>query len=164
MQLSPLKIFYIVFVGVNVCEVRIITQILDIVCFLANFNPISLDFLRHVFETKQYLKARFSQHRRPSSSEHQADSAIYEHTKRSGHSIDSEDIIILDREERWFKRVVREAIWETLLEQTRGQTMASIWVIIPTLFYDWMIDSTLGKINSYAVLKTSRVQISNNFE
>ena len=47
-----------------------------------------------------------------SSSEHQADSAIYEHTKRSGHLIDSEDIVILGREEGWFERGVREAIWE----------------------------------------------------
>ena len=66
----------------------------------------------YVGETKQSLKARFSQHRRPSSSEHQADSAIYEHTRGSGHLIDSEDFVILDREERWFERGVREAIWE----------------------------------------------------
>ena len=66
----------------------------------------------YVGETKQSIKARFSQHRRPSSSDHQANSAIYDHTKRSGHDIDTEDVVILDREERWFERGVREAIWE----------------------------------------------------
>ena len=83
----------------------------------------------YVGETKQSLKACFSQHRRPSSSEHQADYPIYEHTRRSGHLIDSEDFVILDRQELWFERVehsvwikvceiayiergVREAIWE----------------------------------------------------
>ena len=43
------------------------------------------------------LKAHLNQHRRPSSSENQADSAIFEHTKTSGHHIDTEDVIILDR-------------------------------------------------------------------
>ena len=66
----------------------------------------------YVGETKQSLKARLNQHRRPSSSEYQADSAIFEHSKTSGHQIDTEDVIILDREERWFERGVREAIWE----------------------------------------------------
>ena len=52
----------------------------------------------HVGETKQSLKARFSKHKHPCSSEHQADSAIY--------------IVILGREEQWFERGVREAIQE----------------------------------------------------
>ena len=68
----------------------------------------------YVGETKQSLKARFSQHRRPSSSEHQADSAIFEHSKTSGHQIDTEDVVILDREERWFERGVLGAIWERI--------------------------------------------------
>ena len=37
---------------------------------------------------------------------------MYTHAKSTGHQIDPEDVIILDREERWFERGVREAIWE----------------------------------------------------
>ena len=66
----------------------------------------------YVRETKQSLKARFSQHRHPSSSEQEVDSAIYDHSKRSGHLTDMKDIVIIDRDERWFERGVREAIWE----------------------------------------------------
>ena len=66
----------------------------------------------YVGKTKQSLKVRFSQHRRPSSSEYQANSAIYEHSKSTGHKINTEDVVILDREERWFERGVKEAIYE----------------------------------------------------
>ncbi|XP_072042909.1 uncharacterized protein [Amphiura filiformis] len=50
----------------------------------------------YVGETKQSLKARLGQHRRPSSTDWQPDSAIYAHAKTSGHQIDTEDVIILD--------------------------------------------------------------------
>ena len=63
-------------------------------------------------DTKQSLKACFSQRRHPSSSEYQVDSEIFEHSKTSGHQIDTEYIVILDREELWFERGVQEAIWE----------------------------------------------------
>ena len=37
------------------------------------------------------------------------------HTPKStGHQIDPEEVIVLDREERWFERGVREAIWERI--------------------------------------------------
>ena len=74
---------------------------------------------------KQSLKARLNQHRRPSSSEYQADSAIFEHSKTSGHQIDTEDVIILDREERWFERGVREAIWERVEKPSLNKRGAS---------------------------------------
>ena len=32
--------------------------------------------------------------------------------KHSGHQFNSEDIIILDKEEKWFERGVKEVIWE----------------------------------------------------
>lgn len=66
----------------------------------------------YVGETKQSIKARVDQHRRPSSSDYQPDSAVYTHAKTTGHQIDPKDVVILDREERWFERGVREAIWE----------------------------------------------------
>ena len=66
----------------------------------------------YVGETKQSLRARISQHRRPSSSEAQ-NSAVYNHcNEKTGHSFNTEEVQILDKEERWFERGVRESIWE----------------------------------------------------
>ena len=65
----------------------------------------------YVGETKQSLKARMSQHRRPSTGD-QYDSAIYTHLEATGHSFKDKDVTILDKEERWFERGVKEAIWE----------------------------------------------------
>ena len=66
----------------------------------------------YVGETKQSLRARISQHRRPSSSEAQ-NSAVYNHcNEKTGHSFNKEEVQILDKEERWFERGVRESIWE----------------------------------------------------
>ena len=62
----------------------------------------------YVGETKQSLKARLNQHRRPSTNEAQ-NSAVYNHCKASNHSFKPEEVVILDKEDRWF---VREAIWE----------------------------------------------------
>ena len=65
----------------------------------------------YVGETKQSLKARLNQHRRPSTNEAQ-NSAVYNHCKASNHSFKPEEVVILDKEDRWFKGGVREAIWE----------------------------------------------------
>ena len=65
----------------------------------------------YVGETKQSLRARVNQHRRPSSSEAQ-NSAVYMHIKNSDHIFNPEEVVVLDKEERWFERGVREAIWE----------------------------------------------------
>ena len=61
-----------------------------------------------------FKKTRIGQHRRPSLSDCQPDSAVYAHAKSTGHQIDPEEVIILDREERWFERGVWEAIWERI--------------------------------------------------
>ena len=68
----------------------------------------------YIGETKQSLKARIDQHRCPSSSDCQPDSAVYAHARSTGHQIDPEEVIILDREERWFERGDRETIWERI--------------------------------------------------
>ena len=65
----------------------------------------------YVGETKQSLRARVNQHRRPSSSEAQ-NSAVFNHCKTSEHFFKPEEVVILDKEEKWFERGVREAIWE----------------------------------------------------
>jgi len=63
----------------------------------------------YIGETGQPLKNRMSQHRRASSSGN--DSAVYTHLKASGHQFELEDVVILDREQRWYERGVKEAIW-----------------------------------------------------
>ncbi|XP_072030175.1 uncharacterized protein [Amphiura filiformis] len=65
----------------------------------------------YVGETKQSIKARFNQHRRGSSNENH-DSAVFTHSKLSGHQFNADDIIIFDKEERWFERGVEESIRE----------------------------------------------------
>jgi uncharacterized FlaG/YvyC family protein len=65
----------------------------------------------YIGETKQSIRARTSQHRRPSSNEAQ-NSAVYTHNQATGHTFNTEDVIVLDKEERWFERGVREALWE----------------------------------------------------
>ncbi len=60
-------------------------------------------------ETKQALKSRI--HQRPSSGE-TYDSAVYTHLHTSGHSINLKEVVILDREQDWFRRGIREAVHE----------------------------------------------------
>ena len=59
-------------------------------------------------ETKQPLNRRMVQRKRDNNSE--PDLAVYLHLKGKGHSFKDEDVHILDKEERWFERGVREAI------------------------------------------------------
>jgi hypothetical protein len=65
----------------------------------------------YIGETKQALKSRVSQHRRPSAGD-LYDSAVYTHSEISGHPIGINNFEILDKEEDWFRRGVKEAIYE----------------------------------------------------
>ena len=65
----------------------------------------------YIGETCQALKARANQHRKPCSNEAQ-NSAVYIHLKDTGHAFKTEDVVILDREERYRERGIKEAIWE----------------------------------------------------
>ena len=51
------------------------------------------------------------QHKRPSTIEVQ-NSAVYNHLRSSGHSFDVSDVKILDKEENWVRRGIKEAVWE----------------------------------------------------
>ena len=64
----------------------------------------------YIGETSQPLAKRMYQHRRPSSSGY--DSAVFTHLHTTGHQFRNEDVIILDSEENWFERGVKEAIYE----------------------------------------------------
>lgn len=65
----------------------------------------------YIGETKQPLHKRMAQHRRASSSGQ--DSAVHLHLNDKGHSFQDENVHILAREDRWFERGVKEAIFVT---------------------------------------------------
>ena len=67
----------------------------------------------------EYPRAR--QHRKPSSNEAQ-NSAVFNHLNKSGHEFKTQDIIILDREQKWHERGVKEAIWERVEKPSLNKT------------------------------------------
>ena len=64
----------------------------------------------YIGETKQPLARRMYQHRRASASGC-GDSAVYSHLNSTNHTFDNKDVVILDRESRWFERGVKEAVY-----------------------------------------------------
>ena len=79
----------------------------------------------HVGESKQALKARENQHRWPSTNEAQ-NSAVYLHMKETGHSFNIKHATILDKEEQWNRRGIKEAIWERVEEPTLNKKEDSV--------------------------------------
>mgnify|MGYP001796186242 CR=1 FL=1 len=69
--------------------------------------------VKQVGETKQALGTRMGQHKRPSTIEAQ-NSAVFNHLRSSGHSFDLGDVKILDKEENWSRRGIKEAVWERI--------------------------------------------------
>ena len=65
----------------------------------------------YVGETQQAIKKCMNQHCKPSPGE-QYDSTIFTHLSQYGHSFSDRDVKVLDKEERWHERGVKEAIWE----------------------------------------------------
>jgi hypothetical protein len=63
----------------------------------------------YIGETERSLKARFSEHRRPSSVNSEVSQHI--HQAYPGHRIDMDKTKILTVEPRWFERGVKEAIY-----------------------------------------------------
>ena len=62
----------------------------------------------YIGETKQPLHRHMEQHRRATSSGQ--DSALLLHLKEKSHSFEVSKVHVLDREDRWFERGVKEAI------------------------------------------------------
>ena len=66
------------------------------------------------------------QHRNPSSNEAQ-NSAVYLHLIKTGHTINIKDATILDKEEHYNRRGIKEAIWGKsgiTITQQEGRTKA----------------------------------------
>ena len=57
------------------------------------------------------------QHRRPSSTGLN-DSSVYTHLKAAKHTFEDKDVIVLDKEHRWYERGVKEAIYVRREEPT----------------------------------------------
>jgi len=64
----------------------------------------------YIGETERTLKTRFLEHRRPSSSD-TSEVANHIHKTCPTHAVDIKDVIVLDRDPRWFERGVKEAIY-----------------------------------------------------
>ena len=69
--------------------------------------------VRPAILAKQSLRTRLDQHRHQGSNEAQT-SAVYLHCKETRHFFNNTDVVILDREEDWVRRGIKEAIWERL--------------------------------------------------
>ena len=63
----------------------------------------------YVGKTERLLKARFSEHRRPSSTTSEVEKHI--HTDQPEHTVELDNTEILTTEPRWFERGVKEAIY-----------------------------------------------------
>ena len=63
----------------------------------------------YIGETERSLKTRFLEHRRPSSSTSEVSQHI--HIESPGHSVNINEVKILDTETRYFERGVKEAIY-----------------------------------------------------
>ena len=63
----------------------------------------------YIGEAKRPLHKRMAQHRRATTSGQ--DSAVHLHLKDKGHSFEDSNVRILAREDRWFERGVKEAIF-----------------------------------------------------
>ncbi|XP_072048801.1 uncharacterized protein [Amphiura filiformis] len=78
----------------------------------------------YIGETKQPLAKRMYQHRRASSG--CGDSAVYSHLNSTNHTFDNKDVVILDRESRWFERGVKEAVYVKREEPSLNRGGASL--------------------------------------
>ena len=74
-------------------------------CGAANCNE------TYIRETQQALGMRMRQHKRPSTIEAQ-NSAVFNHLRSSGHTFSLGDVKVLDKEENWLRRGIKEAVWE----------------------------------------------------
>ncbi len=81
----------------------------------------------YVGETQQSLKARMSQHRKPSTAGENSNSAVFTHLDITGHTFKTENVVVLDREEDWFRRGVKEAVWERVENPTLNKRGACVF-------------------------------------
>ncbi|KAI8516676.1 Alpha-catulin [Branchiostoma belcheri] len=78
----------------------------------------------YIGETKRSLKTRFLEHRRPSSVASEVSQHI--HIESPGHTVDLEGVRILDTEQDYFKRGIKEAIYIRALQPSLNRDGGAI--------------------------------------
>ena len=71
----------------------------------------------YIGETERSLRARFLEHRRPSCVA-TSEVAQHIHIESPGHQVDIKDVKVLNRDQRWFERGIKEAIYIRALRPT----------------------------------------------
>ena len=96
----------------------------------------------YIGETERSVKARFLEHRRPSSVS-KSEVAQHIHIESPNHKLDLEQVQVLDREPRYFERGVKEAIYirvnKPSLNKDRGRYQ------LPRVF-DPILESRVRKV------------------
>ncbi|KAM7378702.1 hypothetical protein PAMP_004307 [Pampus punctatissimus] len=110
----------------------------------------------YIGETKQPLHKRMYQHRRPNSSG--LDSAVYLHLKEKAHSFEDNNVHILDREDRWFERGVKEAIYVKIEKPTLNRGGGLRHHLSP--IYNAALSSIPRRFSNLASKNNSRSQMA----
>ena len=108
----------------------------------------------YIGETQQTLKARFSQHKRPSVAGDPYNSAIFNHLSATGHKVDLKNVLILDRDENWFTRGIKESIWERV-EKPSLNRRGGLRFNLPRIW-----DRAISKVQRRLVVAESTSQLT----
>ncbi|KAI8494282.1 hypothetical protein Bbelb_280420 [Branchiostoma belcheri] len=95
----------------------------------------------YIGETERSLKTRFLEHRRPSSVASEVSQHI--HIESPGHTVDLEGVRIMDTEQDYFKRGIKEAIYIRALQPSLNRDGGRYR--LQTTF-DPLLTSHVGKI------------------
>ncbi|PFX30398.1 Complement C3 [Stylophora pistillata] len=153
-------------------EAKVLVSFLDGIVLLQTDKPIytpqqssSLEYARG-FITQIFGLSEFAltgqwtvvalhghEHKKPGTIEAQ-NSAVYNHLRSSGHSFGLSGVTILDKEEDWVRRGIKEAVWERL---QNGKASFNITVddIKTTPGLPWFPDGRRLQIEADVVEKTS---------
>ncbi|XP_049914604.1 uncharacterized protein LOC126398968 [Epinephelus moara] len=113
----------------------------------------------YIGETKQPLNKRTAQHRRANSSGQ--DSVVYLHLKEKVHSFEDSNVHTLDREDRWFERGVKEAIYVKLEKPSLNRGGGLRHHLSPT--YNAVLSSLPRRCNSLTSNDCNDHRCSRNF-
>ena len=95
----------------------------------------------YINETERSLKTRFLEHRSPSSTSSEVSQHI--HIESPDHHVELEEVKILDREQRYFERGVKEAIYIRVNQPSLNKDWG--WYKLPRV-YDPILGSHVRKI------------------
>ena len=79
----------------------------DKVCGAVYYVPCNDCDASYIGETERQVKKRLQEHQRPSNKS----SPVVQHHKSTGHKVNVKNIRILEKEDNWFRRGIKEAIY-----------------------------------------------------